>query len=94
MTKPNLALLLANAPETVEKSDEHFDWDNAIVSQNLTELRAKIGRPVSDNPKQAVSIRLDSDIVDYFKATGKGWQTRLNNVLREWVATHQALSSV
>jgi len=33
--------------------------------------------------KIAISIRLDSDIVDAYKAKGKGWQTMINQVLRE-----------
>jgi len=33
-------------------------------------------------------MRLDSDVVAAFKATGEGWQTRINAVLREWVLSH------
>lgn len=41
------------------------------------------GRPKSENTKQAVSLRLDSDVVDWFKKTGTGWQTRMNDALRK-----------
>jgi uncharacterized protein (DUF4415 family) len=41
------------------------------------------GRPKSDNPKVAVSIRLDREIVEKFKAGGPGWQTRINDALKE-----------
>lgn len=91
MTKPNLpdpSLLLANAPEVVTKDNDNFDWEHAIVSQNYDELKSKLVRPTSENPKQAISIRFDSDIIDYFKAQGKGWQTAMNNALREYIATH------
>ena len=40
------------------------------------------GRPKSENPKQPVTIRLDRDLVEWFKRTGDGWQTRINNELR------------
>ena len=40
-----------------------------------------IGRPKLDNSKVPVSIRLDSEVLDYFKSTGKGWQTKINDVL-------------
>jgi uncharacterized protein (DUF4415 family) len=33
-------------------------------------------------------IRLDADVVDTFKATGKGWQTRMNAALRDWLKKH------
>ena len=41
------------------------------------------GRPRSDNSKQAVSLRLDVDVLEWFKATGTGWQTRMNDALRK-----------
>jgi uncharacterized protein (DUF4415 family) len=41
----------------------------------------RIGRPVSVHPKKRVSIRLSPDVVDRLRATGKGWQTRLNKFL-------------
>jgi len=40
------------------------------------------GRPPSDNPKQALKLRIDADVVEYFRATGPGWQTRINDTLR------------
>ena len=40
------------------------------------------GRPRSDNTKQAVSLRLDADVLEWFKSSGAGWQTRMNDVLR------------
>ena len=41
------------------------------------------GRPPLDNPKQAISIRLDRDVIDKFKATGAGWQSRINEALKK-----------
>jgi len=48
----------------------------------------KIGRPVSDNNIDRVNIRLDKEITTYFKASGKGWQTRMNDALLEYVHSH------
>ncbi|MCY3727136.1 MAG: BrnA antitoxin family protein [Rhodobacteraceae bacterium] len=39
-------------------------------------------------PKQPVSVRLDADVIDYFKAQGKGYQTRMNEVLRSYMLAH------
>ena len=39
--------------------------------------------------KQAVSIRLDDDVLQFFRASGKGYQTRINAVLRSYVAAKQ-----
>lgn len=41
----------------------------------------RVGRPVSTNPKRRVTLRLDDKVVSAWKATGKGWQTRLNALL-------------
>lgn len=38
--------------------------------------------------KLPVSVRLDADVLAAFRATGKGWQTRLNEAAREWLKSH------
>lgn len=40
------------------------------------------GRPPVDRPLQQISIRLDPDVIAKFKSTGKGWQTRINDILK------------
>lgn len=41
------------------------------------------GRPRSEQPKKAVSLRLDQDVLDWYRGTGAGWQTRINDALRK-----------
>lgn len=41
------------------------------------------GRPPVASPRQHVSLRLDADVLEKFRATGKGWQSRINDVLKE-----------
>ena len=53
-------------------------------------LRPKRGRPPADHPKAHVNIRLDADVVAAFRASGRGWQTRLNAALKEWLKTHSS----
>ena len=72
-----------------------FVWDGKDEDErplSKEEMRASIsnkgGRPKSTNPKQAVSIRLSPDVLEYFRASGKGWQTRMNEVLQNYVAKH------
>jgi uncharacterized protein (DUF4415 family) len=48
----------------------------------------KRGRPVGSvkaSPKVQTAIRFDPDVLGALKATGKGWQTRVNDVMREWL---------
>jgi uncharacterized protein (DUF4415 family) len=41
------------------------------------------GRPPSPQPKEAVSLRLDADIVAHYRRSGRGWQSRINAALRK-----------
>ncbi len=41
------------------------------------------GRPRAAAPKEPVSLRLDPDILAHFRATGPGWQSRINTALRK-----------
>lgn len=50
------------------------------------------GRPPLDRPKQAVSLRLEAGVIEKFKATGPGWQRRMNEVLREAVLTETKIN--
>ncbi len=65
--------------------------DNQIVTSSEVKksFKKSLGRPKAEDPKKPISIRLSSDVLDYFRATGKGWQTRLNEVLQEYVASHR-----
>lgn len=51
-------------------------------------LQPKRGRPPADRPKAHINIRLDADVVATFRATGSGWQTRLNAALKDWLKNH------
>ena len=51
-------------------------------------LEPKLGRPPLAHPKEHLNIRLDADVVGAFRRTGNGWQTRLNDALRDWLKTH------
>ena len=46
------------------------------------------GRPLGSGTKAQVTLRLDVDVLERFKASGDGWQTRINDVLKSWVRTH------
>ncbi|MCB1497931.1 MAG: BrnA antitoxin family protein [Bauldia sp.] len=40
-----------------------------------------VGRPPVENPKERISLRVDADVLETFRSTGRGWQTRMNTVL-------------
>jgi uncharacterized protein (DUF4415 family) len=54
----------------------------------MVPIRALLGRPKSANKKLLVSVRYSPEVVKYFRSTGTGWQSRMNGVLRQYVARH------
>ena len=46
------------------------------------------GRPLGSGTKAQVTLRLDVEVLEKFKASGDGWQTRINEALKSWVQTH------
>ena len=65
---------IAADPDTFELTDE---W--------VAKAR-RVGRPVSETPKIKRSIRFSAEVISYFRATGKGWQTRMDHALKEWIS--------
>ena len=81
------------AATAVPPKEGNFVWnckDEDDRPLNKKEMREGIkragGRPRSANPKKSTTVRLDAEVLDFFKAQGKGWQTKMNNVLRVYVA--------
>lgn len=94
----NIAQKWVDPDDAPELTDEFFDkgtWrdgEKVVTKQEAHAILAKRrGRPVgttkTDN-KVAVKLRIDPDTLAAFKATGRGWQTRVNEAMREWVKTH------
>lgn len=54
-----------------------------VFPELMESIRRSRGRPVADNPKKQVTLRLDSDVVAKFRAGGSGWQSRINDILRK-----------
>ncbi|WP_374626424.1 BrnA antitoxin family protein [Pandoraea sp.] len=49
------------------------------------------GRPKAEVAKERIDIRLSPEVVEYFKASGSGWQTRIDAALRQFIAEHPHL---
>lgn len=68
-----------------ELDDEWFD--TADLSENGRLIRR--GRPRAASPKVSTTIRFDKDVLEAFRSGGEGWQTRMNDALREWLNDHR-----
>ena len=53
---------------------------------SMVPMRALRGRPKTGNAKQLVSVRYSQSVLEYFKSTGQGWQSRMDEVLQAYVA--------
>ncbi len=60
-------------------------YHGEILVQPAQGTLTRRGRPRLDSPKRQITLRLDSDIIDRFRQTGPGWQSRINDVLRKAV---------
>ena len=69
-------------PGDVPELDEAF-FDRATLFQGQKQLRR--GRPPLPVQRPTLNMRIDAEVLAAFKATGSGWQTRINALLRESV---------
>jgi len=79
--------MIASDPDNPEWTSDDFASAKPFT-EAFPEIAEKMrrnvgGRPKSENPKRPISIRLDQDVIAKFKATGPGWQSRINEVLRK-----------
>lgn len=68
------------------------DWDQPMDRNPEPAVSSK-QQAASNGVKQIVTIRLDVDMLDWFKSAGPGYQTRINQVLREHMDAQRAASA-
>ncbi|MDR6758862.1 uncharacterized protein (DUF4415 family) [Mycoplana sp. BE70] len=76
---------IADDPDSAEATDEELAQARPFAEAlpDLMEgIRRARGRPSLARSKQQISLRLDPEVIEKFKATGKGWQARINEVLK------------
>lgn len=70
---------IAADPDTYELSAAEF--------KELKPVRPR-GRPLGSGSKVQLTVRFDADVVEAFRQRGDGWQTKMNEALREWLQVH------
>jgi uncharacterized protein (DUF4415 family) len=89
--------IIAEAPgeDRTTTPEEEASWSNGIVMQEggypavRTALAEKRRRGAARKPKKTLlSIRYSPEVIDYFRATGEGWQARMDAALKEWIKAH------
>lgn len=80
--------MIASDPDNPELTDEQLKQGKSFAEAfpDLAEsIKRSRGRPSIENPKQQVSLRLSPDVLSKLKASGKGWQSRVDDILRKAV---------
>ena len=77
-----------DSPELTEEDFKRMRPASEVLPRVVSAYRK--GGEVRNSPtKIPVSIRLSQEVVEYFHATGRGWQSRVDEVLREFVGSHR-----
>ncbi|MEW9809400.1 MAG: BrnA antitoxin family protein [Candidatus Symbiodolus clandestinus] len=81
--KENIAITKAamSDVDAIPLTDQ--EWESAKLTFNR-------GRPKALIVKERITIRLSHDVVESFRATGQGWQTRMDGALKDWLKNHSA----
>jgi len=88
---------MARKPNPEPIDEENPEWTENMIREAhpAAEVVPKVvaahrrGRPVKEDKKRQLTLRLSPEVVDYFKSTGPGWQTRVDEALKEYVETHR-----
>jgi uncharacterized protein (DUF4415 family) len=83
-----------DAPELTDEDFSRGVWaiGEKVVTHEEAEKaiqKALRGRPPGTGQKKSTTVRFDNDILNAFKSTGKGWQSRMNAALRDWLDEHR-----
>lgn len=82
--KQNTGTIWIDPDDAPELDDEFFERADEYQGEKLV----KRGRPLGSSNKISTTVRFDADVLDAFRAGGPGWQTRMNEVLRDWLIKH------
>lgn len=72
---------IAADPDTYELSKTEF--------KQLRPVRQR-GRPAGSGTKEQITLRIDKEVLDAFRESGEGWQTKINQALKQYLVEHPA----
>lgn len=75
----------------LEMKDEDIDYSDAPPSPPDA-VWTRPGRLIPDGNKKQITVRLDADVLEFFRKTGTRYQSRINAALREYMKAHEKAS--
>jgi uncharacterized protein (DUF4415 family) len=85
MSRSEILTAMRSMPTTKDFVWNGIDEDDRPATDE--ELERGRGRPAGSTKTQ-IALRVDNHVLNAFKATGKGWQTRINDALKQWLIEH------
>ncbi|WP_394754417.1 BrnA antitoxin family protein [Crenothrix sp.] len=94
MSREEVLAAIRNIPESANFVWDGIDEDERPATKEellagIVAMEARRGRP-SGSDKTQIALRVDNSVLEAFRATGKGWQTRMNDALKEWLKERAA----
>ena len=86
--KPNSELIDDDNPEWVTEDFKHALPFSALPETLQTKLARRARGTQLAATKERITIRLSPTVVESFRATGTGWQTRMDAALQDWLSSH------
>ena len=88
--KPNTVLVTDKEEKKIQKGIRADPDAQPLTDAEWQEVMpfVRLGRPKAEVTKERITIRLSRDVVSTFRATGNGWQTRIDAVLQKYIAEH------
>lgn len=74
---------VSDNPELTEEEMRQARPFTEVFPHLAESIKRGRGRPPAEKPKQQVTLRLDAEVIERFKAGGPGWQSRINDALRK-----------
>lgn len=89
-----VAAAIAKAPDRVQDPECPYNPNDPAAVESFWKS-ATVRHPGQRGPgkkakKVLLSVRYSPEVVKYFKSTGEGWQKRMDEALKEWVASHRS----
>ena len=100
-SKTTTRMSKADVLKAVKRVDRKFDyvWDGKSEENRpagaeqlvaaVSAYRRKRGRPAGSGAKEQIALRVDRDVLARFRGGGPGWQTRMNEALKDWLRAHR-----
>ena len=86
--RPDPEMVDDDNPELTEEWFKHAKPFSALPKSLQTKLASRTRGPQKTPVKERITIRLSPEVVEQFRATGDGWQTRVDAALKDWLHKH------